>query len=132
MKNKFWIDLMSVAIGFIKILLISSIYLAILTLGMLFLNDNFGQSYGAVFIWFYLIGSSIFYLYHKNKESFTRENLRNLILKTKSFSKSFLIFLGYLILIIIGIIFLFLIGAWIAGLSATTIIIILLIGILLK
>jgi hypothetical protein len=129
MKKEFWIGGI---IGFLKLLLGTIVYIAILTFGMLFVDNTFGEYYGAVFIWFYLIGSSLLYLYYNNKDSFTKENLRNLILRTRSLSKSFLIFLGYLILIIIGIIFLFLIGSWIAGLSATTIIIILLIMILFK
>jgi hypothetical protein len=129
MKKEFWLGGI---IGFLKLLIGTIVYLVILTFGMLFFNDTFGEYYGAIFIWFYLIGSSLLYLYHKNKDSFTKENLRNLIIKTRSFSKSFLVFLGYLTLIVIGIIFLFLIGAWIAGLSATTIIILLLIIILLK
>lgn len=129
MKKEFWLGGI---IGFLKLLLGTIVYLTILTLGMLFFNNTFGEYYGLVFICFYLISSSLLYLYHNNKISFTKENLRNLILRTESFSKSFLIFLGYLILIIIGIIFLFLIGGWIAGLSVTTIIIVLLIMILLK
>lgn len=129
MKHEFWTGGI---FGFFKLLLGSAIYLAILTFGMVLIYNSFGEEYAGIFIWFFLLTSSLLYLYKKNKKSFSKENLRNLILKIKFLGKSSLVFLGCLALFIIGIVFLFLIGGWIAGLSATSIIIILLLLILLK
>lgn len=129
MKHEFWTG---GVVGFFKLLLGSAIYLAILTFGMVLIYNSFGEEYAGIFIWFFLLTSSLLHLYKKDKKSFSKENLRNLILKIKFLGKSSLVFLGYLALFIIGIVFLFLIGGWIAGLSATSIIIILLSLILLR
>lgn len=128
-KKEFW---QGSIVSFFKLFFGTILYFTILIGGMLWFDNVFGEFYGGIFIWFFLIISSLGYLYNTNKNYFTKENLRNSILKAKSFSKSFLIFLLYLLLFAVGIIFLFLIGGWIAGLSATSIIIILLVLILLK
>lgn len=117
-------------IKFVKLFFGTVTYLGGLIGGMIFFDN---QGYAAYFIWFYLAGSGLGYIYYKHKNFFIKDNLKNVFKNTKLTAKKILKFSLYGILIIIGIGILFLLGGWIISiLSATTIIIILLILILLK
>lgn len=134
-KKEFWYGGI---LGFIKLFFFTIVYLFGLIGGMLFL-DSYNHDYVDYFIWFYLVCSVFTIIYFDNRDKFTRENLKALprkiklfIEELKLFGKALLKFLFYLVLVVLGIVVLVVIGGWIAGLSATTIIIFLLIMILLK
>lgn len=98
---------------------------------MIFMDIKYGEEVARIFVVLYLL---LFLLIILRKE-FNRENLTKFITFIKKIpdtSLTILKWLGFIILGLLGIILLFLIGGWILSISATTIIIILLVLILFK
>ena len=91
------------------------------------------QYHIAYLFWFGLLVLGAGYFFYKHKNFFTKNNFKSSLIKSALAGKKLLKFFLYSILIIIGIWIIFLIGGWIiSGLTASSIIIILLIFILLK
>lgn len=131
-KNKWY----SAVLKYLAGVLGSLLYLGVLILigSFISVNDNDG-TYLILFLPSFALGPLIIYgLFSiwKNRKSFTKENFSKFLQRLKSSGGTWLKLSGYLILIFISIILIFVIGGWILSLSATTIIIVLLILILLK
>lgn len=118
-------------ISFLILFLYTSLYLLGLFLfGWVF--DSFGEEYAFYGVWIYLLISLIYVLFRKYKKHLTKEKIYTTGQVLKNLVKNMLRLAKYLILAVIVITLLFLVGGWIAGLSATSVIIILLFLILIK
>jgi hypothetical protein len=131
-KKEFW---HGGILGFLRLFFFVSIWFGVLICGMLFFDD-INSDYASYFILFYLTCSLLGIIFYPHRDKFTRENFKSFPKKIILFSNGLLKFLSYLILLalgIVGIIALVIVAGWIiAGLSAMSIIIILLFLILLK
>lgn len=119
-----------ISLRFLLLFFATLLYLAGLIGGMLLLDFN--EKYANYFIFLYLTLTAFLYIWFNYRGRFTKERLLEVCENSKLFGKGLLKLIAYLILGAVVLTLIFLVGGLVASLSATTIIIILLVFIWLK